>query len=114
MFLNFKIIFLGYFKSYLDLDSLYYRQLVLEDSFKAFGLDGIAVKLSVEYERPVSEFRRNDRIGFSYTMMTNQDELGGYFEESLQGIRFTNRKGYVLIINFYYCDSFFGKIILPV
>ena len=93
MIKKFLIYFLGYFKSYLDLDSLYYRQLVVEDVTRFYGLDEAASLISVNYERSIADFRRNDRIGFSWTMMTNEDELGSYFDVSNRGIQFTNRKG---------------------
>ena len=66
---------------------------MLEDSTRFYGLDDIAGEISVKYEKPVIDFSRNDRIGFSWTMMTNEDELGSYFDVSNRGTQFTNRKG---------------------
>ena len=66
---------------------------MVEDVTRFYGLDEAASLIAVNYERPIADFRRNDRIGFSWTMMTNEDELGSYFDVSNRGVQFTTAKG---------------------
>ena len=85
----------------MDLDSLRYRQLVIEGITSYYGLDEVAANVSVTYERKLADFRRNDVVGFALDQISGQDEIGSYFQVAdhgtfyNKGVQFMNRKGLV-------------------
>ena len=90
---KFYFMFLGYYKSIVDLDSLFYRQHVYEKSLEWWGLHTNRLAVAKIYEISVISLTRNYSRTLSLSAMETFQFRDFFDQISANEVSFVNRKG---------------------